>query len=116
MMCTSRRSTAMRWSVDPRQYRKLMQLVGSAPHRKFVIVLSPLHRSCLVRATGEDEFRILLRQMATGAPNLRIIDMTRIDYPDRYFLNTTHLNQRGARRFSADLRQELLRLKVIGTS
>lgn len=110
-----RRNTAMRWGVDPAQRRTLVQLVASAPHRTFVIVFSPLHKSNFVRATGEAEFRRELRQMAAAAPNLRIVDMTRMDYPDRYFLNTTHLNQRGARRFSADLRRELLRLKVIAS-
>lgn len=111
-----RRATAVRWGFDPRQQRRLMELVASAPQRRFVIVLSPLHSSGLVRASGQAEFRDLLGEMAEAAPNLTIIDMISMDYPDQYFLNTTHLNQRGARAFSADLRAELVRRKVIPAS
>ena len=111
-----RLQTPMQWGLDPRQRRKLVELVGTAPQRQFVLVLSPLHRSCLARASGEKKFRDVLRRMEESAPNLRIIDMSRSNYPDRYFLNTTHMNQRGARAFSADLRRELVRLKITGTS
>lgn len=110
-----RLQTPMQWGLDPRQRRKLMELVGSAPQRQFVLVLSPLHHSCFARASGEKKFRDVLRGMEASASNLRIIDMSRSNYPDRYFLNTTHMNQRGARAFSADLRRELVRLKIIGT-
>ena len=110
-----RLQTPLQWGLDPRQRRKLVEIVGTAPQRQFVLVLSPLHRSCFARASGEKKFRDVLRRMEESAPNLRIIDMSRSNYPDRYFLNTTHMNQRGARAFSADLRRELIRLKIIGT-
>lgn len=108
-----RRVTAMRWGIDARQRRRFMELVRSAPNRRFLLVMSPLHASCLERASGEEEFRQSLAAMERAAPNLQIIDLTRAAYPDQYFLNTTHLNQRGARAFSSDLRRELVRLKVI---
>ena len=103
----------LHWSIDLRQAKDLIGLAHRAPERQFVIVLSPLHRSFLAHATGEAEFRRQLTAMAKAVPNLRTIDMTRVEYPDPYFLNTGHLNQTGARAFSVDLRRELLRLEVI---
>ena len=108
-----RREITLTWDLDPRQRVRLMELIASAPQRQFVLVLSPLHHSCLDKTSGEAAFREVLRQMKLAAPNLRIIDMTRRDYPDTYFLNTVHLNQRGARVFSAQLHAELVRLKVL---
>lgn len=101
------------WKLDQRQSEDFLALARRAPERNFIVVLSPLHRSFLAHGRGEGQFRRDLAALIAAAPNLRLIDMTRAPYPDPYFLNTGHLNERGARAFSTDLRRELIRLGVI---
>lgn len=103
----------LRWKIDRRQARDLLSLTGRAPDRDFIIVLSPLHRSFLIHARGEAGFRRQLAAITAAAPNLQVIDLTRKAYPDPYYLNTGHLNERGAEAFSTDLRRALIRLNVI---
>ena len=99
--------------IDPVEKLKLIKLMRSAPDRQFVVVLSPLHKSFFVHKNGEAELYEELRQMDDDLPNLHVINMTRANFPDQYFLDTAHLNQRGARVFSTQLRAELTRLKII---
>ena len=99
--------------IDPVEKRRFLSLVRSAPDRQFVVVLAPLHKSFFAHNDGGIGLRKDLRDMRRGLPNLHIIDMTHANYPDQYFLDTAHLNQRGARAFSIQLRAELKRLKII---
>lgn len=108
-----REKGSFEWGINGRQKAELLALVRRAPQRRFVLVMSPLHRSFFVRATGEQAFREELAEMERQAPNLTVIDMSRVDYPDTLFLNTSHLNQQGARVFSAELRRQLIARGVI---
>ena len=99
--------------IDPAEKIKLLKLMRSTPNRQFVLVLSPLHKSFFVHKNGEAELYEELRQMDHDLANLHVINMTRSDFPDQYFLDTAHLNQRGARVFSTRLREELIRLQII---
>ena len=102
--------------VDPLEKRRLLGLVRGAPNRQFVVVLAPLHKSFFAHNDGGISLREDLRDMRRGLPNLHIIDMTHANFPDRYFLDTAHLNQRGSRVFSMQLRDELRRLKIVESS
>lgn len=99
--------------IDPLEKRRLLSLVRSAPDRQFVVALAPLHKSFFAHNDGGIALREDLREMRRGLPNLHIIDMTHADFPDRYFLDTAHLNQRGARVYSMKLRDELRRLGIV---
>lgn len=105
-----------RLGIDPGEKTKLLNLVRSAPNRQFAVVLAPLHKSFFVHENGEMALREELRQLDRGLPNLHVIDMTHSDFPDQYFLDTAHLNQRGAKLFSVRLREELKRLRLIENS
>ena len=104
----------LRFGLHPRQTARLLALMRGAPERRFVIVLSPLHRAFLARISGEADLRDGLVALQAAAPNLSVIDMTRATYPDRYWLNTGHLNETGARAFSGDLRAALINREIIG--
>ncbi|MDB5579759.1 MAG: hypothetical protein JWR80_4935 [Bradyrhizobium sp.] len=93
----------LQFGILPDQARRFLELINSAPDRKFIIVISPLHKSYLHDAVGEPAFR---QQLAVFArlPNVRIIDFMHAPYPDEYFRDTGHLNYRGAQIFSAELK------------
>ena len=99
--------------IDPLEKRRLLGLVRSAPNRQFVVVLAPLHKSFFAHNDGGIGLRKSLSEMRRGLPNLHVIDMTHANFPDQYFLDTAHLNQRGSRVFSMQLRDELRRLKIV---
>lgn len=107
-----RLATPTPWLIDPRQERELIARMHSAPDRLFILVLAPVHASFEAHATGEAEYRAELARLAASTPNVRIIDMTHPHYPDQYFRDTAHLNDTGARAFSAELRQKLAALGV----
>lgn len=92
-----------KFGLDVRQRARFLELIRSAPNRKFYIVLSPLHRSFMAHSYNEPAFRMSLNDFVR-LPNVRVFDFTRTTYPDEYFLNTGHLNYRGAVVFSRKLR------------
>ena len=45
--------------------------------------------------------------------NLFFLDYGLVDYPDSLFLNTTHLNLLGAKRFSAEIKEQLIKIDPV---
>jgi hypothetical protein len=103
----------LRWQMDDEQMHRFMDLIKATPGRTFVIVLSPLHKSFYVGATGETAFREKM-QAFLALPNVKLIDFSHVDYPDSYFVNTGHLNYTGAGAFSAQLRERLRQIGIVG--
>ena len=91
----------------------MTQLVELVRSRLLAVLLASQgeHYAVTMRRLTEE-----LRQLDRGLPNLHVIDMTHSDFPDQYFLDTAHLNQRGAKLFSVRLREELKRLRLIENS
>ena len=92
--------------VPDAEWQALTRIVARTPHRRFVLVLSPLHRSYFANATGQDRFERQLAAMRRF-PHVTVLDFTHADYPDAYFRDTSHLNERGAAVFSRELRAAL---------
>jgi hypothetical protein len=88
------------------QKARLSQLITMAPNRRFVIVLSPLHKSFFAHSSGEIAFQLYLKQLASR-PNVKVIDFTHAPYPDDYFQDTAHMNAKGAAIFSRQLKAAL---------
>jgi hypothetical protein len=107
-----RRQTPFKWGIHDWQKRRLRELIRQSPDRLIVIVLSPLHSSFLENAIGESEFRKWLEALTADETNVRVLDFTRTDFPDNFFMNTGHLNYQGARAFSLSLREKLVDLSI----
>ena len=45
-------------------------------------------------------------------PNVKVIDFSHVDYPDNLFMNTIHLNYYGAKRFTKELKAEMVRKNI----
>jgi hypothetical protein len=107
-----RRETGYGYSEDPEDIEKLTARILCAPQREFVLVFLPIHDSCFENFTGKKDFTKALARWRR-IPNVRVLDYSELRYPDEYFTDTMHLNQKGAvefsRRFGADLRHVLER-------
>ncbi len=101
------------FDIDDRQKVRLAGLIRSAPNRQFVLVLAPLHKAFFAHNDGSVALRRELREMQAELPNLHVIDMTHVDYPDSYYADTAHLNQAGAEVFSRQLHDRLVGLNLL---
>lgn len=103
----------MHFGFDDRLKTTLEALIAAHPDRIFVLVASPLHES-VQRAGGNLEpLRAYLHELEARTPNVVGLVYDGATYSDDYFLDTMHLNGKGAKRFSAELRQELKARKII---
>lgn len=83
-----------------------MKVIQDHPQRFFVFVISPNHASFYVRYQNPQDAQAFLNQV-DALPNAEVLDFSRVDYPDSLFVNTTHINYAGARRFNRALRDSL---------
>ena len=109
-----RRRESMRFEMGlaDQDWREFMRLIKGCPHRQFVIVVSPLHRSFFAHASGSQRFQGQLAEIGSLA-NVRVLDFMRAPYPDEFFLDTAHLNARGAQVFSRQLKERLIAMSII---
>lgn len=97
-----------RW-VDPAgRDSTLLRLLGGA-ERPIVIVVAPYHAACFTNYQGLAEAQRYLQRL-DALPNVTVLDHGRDPLPDDHYLNTTHVNETGARVFSAALGAEWRRL------
>jgi hypothetical protein len=101
-----RLETGYGFKDDPSQDERLFRHIRHAPRRKFVLVYAPVHASCFVNFTGAGEFAQFLVRLR-GLDNVVVLDWSRLHFPDEYFADTVHLNERGAIEFSRRLGAEL---------
>lgn len=81
-------------------------LIHTNPSRKFLLVVSPLHSSCFYGGKSYPNAYALMNRLKANA-NVRFYDFSHFDLPEECFLNTTHLNVKGARLFSKVLGDSL---------
>ena len=77
-------------------------MVAAHPDRQFFIVVSPFHEVFYRTFHGIDGAYEFLSDLKKH-PNVTVVDLGRVDYPDELFMDATHLNEDGAERFSRDL-------------
>jgi hypothetical protein len=97
------------FGLDPAQEQRLLYRLDGTPHRTFFLVCVPLHRSCFVHPRGLQERRRFIEKVATKK-NVVVLDWSRVELPDEYYLDTVHLNERGAAEFSRRLGTEIRRI------
>jgi hypothetical protein len=106
-----RSKTVFQMGFDENEKRRLIDLISSAPDRKFILIFCPLHKSWFARVAGEDGFRHEMDEFSR-LPNVYILDFSRDVYPDDQFVDTGHLNAAGAAVFSGRLKAALQRLNL----
>ena len=103
----------MSFTFDQGLQKELETLIAQHPQRTFVLVASPLHES--VQRAGGDlaPLRSYLNDLEQRFANVVGLVYDGRTYTDDYFLDTMPLNHKGAKRFSAQMRDDLRARGVI---
>jgi len=91
--------------------QKLLRIIKNNPQRKFIFVVSPYHSSYFTIFEHYAEANKFLQEL-NAIPNVIFIDFGKKDYPDSMYLNTTHLNYKGAYKFSREIKDTLNKLGI----
>ncbi|MGK0448647.1 MAG: hypothetical protein ACJA2M_002447 [Polaribacter sp.] len=90
-------------------YKELISFVASTD-AKVVVIGTPIHSSYLDMLSQEQyaNYKSFLLKIKEEYPNTQILDYTELDLPDHYFLDSDHLNFRGAKYFTQLLIKEII--------
>jgi hypothetical protein len=105
-LVTKRLNIPHAWYMDAAKSERFRKLLLAHPERRIYLVAAPIHKSYFQSMSGLEKADAWLAQLS-DIPNLKVIDLSRVDYPDSLYLNTSHLNYLGAKRFSTELRSIL---------
>lgn len=92
-------------------WSQYLQVFAEHPQIQFIFVVSPVSKPWWERFEGKDQLAAFLTEAET-IPNLTVIDLCtpNIDrYDLSFYMDLTHLNETGARKFTRELREELVR-------
>ncbi|HTV39355.1 MAG TPA: hypothetical protein VMF08_02160 [Candidatus Sulfotelmatobacter sp.] len=92
--------------IDDSLTGRLIDEIKTHPQRLFILVATPVHRSCFHNFQNEDHLKSIEARLE-AMPNVELIDWSRLPYPDTAFADTVHLRPAE----TADLSQKF-RIKV----
>ena len=98
-----------RFNVNDLTWQEYKKILTANPKVKVVFVVSPVAPPWWERFEDKAELQSFLANLAQ-MPNVMVLDMcsTNIDrYDLSYFMDLTHLNENGARRFTKELKSAL---------
>ncbi|MBV5312491.1 MAG: hypothetical protein JZU47_04290 [Prolixibacteraceae bacterium] len=91
---------------DPKLSIELSKIIKSNPHRKFIFVIAPYHKSFFDGFTNFQDAELYLASLKKNS-NVTVLDFGKIDFPNEYFFDTRHLNLKGAIGFNRILKDSL---------
>lgn len=98
-----RLGTKAKWSPNEGQMQRLYAHFEKRPDRMFYLVVAPYHRSFYETFEGMEQAQAWLDEV-DRRPNVDVVQVDGRNYPDSLFVNTTHINLLGAKRFSKEVR------------
>lgn len=105
-MVMARKNTAISFKNDTALERRLFALINSHSERNFLFVVSPYHGSYFDKYQNKIQARAFLEYLGSHQ-NVKVLDYSTYYLPDSMFLNTTHLNLKGAVQFNRIMRDTL---------
>jgi len=105
-MVRARSQMSLGYNPNEEQDRRLLSNIRAHPERLFFLVYSPYHSSCFAHFDDAEKFQAFKMELS-ALRNVVLIDWGRLDYPDDFFSDTTHLNRAGAVDFSRRLGSRL---------
>ena len=99
--------------ISEKMVERFKNLVKSHPNRQIVLVVSPFHKAAYESGTDLKVYINLIQRLENDLPNIKGLVFDGTNYPDDYFLDTSHLNYWGAVYFSKELRRVLIQEGVI---
>jgi hypothetical protein len=106
-----RKNTEGEFKNDSSLEKRFIQLFNAYPNRKFIIIIPPYHPSCFARFKNYNDVQNYLSYLSKF-PNISVLDYSHNFYPDNYYMNTSHLNYKGACVFNNMLKDTLQKIFV----
>ena len=110
-LITERRNTTTIFEADSALTVRLTAMITSHPSRNFIFVVAPYHNSYFERFPNLSDARHFLDMLRTYK-NVRVFDFSTLPLSDNQFLNTSHVNYKGAIIFNRCLRDSLRAIGV----
>lgn len=89
--------------------KKLSFQISSHPHRTFIFVIPPYHPAYFKNFKNEADVLCYFKYLRSFE-NVKVLDFSRIHFPDSDFIDIKHLNYNGAVKFSNILKDSLLKM------
>lgn len=97
--------------AEPTLCKQLLRIISTNKNRTFIFVIPPYHASYFENYVNIDEAEQFLNMLRANN-NVKVFDFSRMPLPDSMFLNTTHINYKGAILFSHRLKDSLVSIGV----
>jgi hypothetical protein len=110
-LVTERKNSPTTFINDSTLQKQLLNVINTHPNRYFVFVVSPYHSSYFEKFTNLDEAHAFLNRLSS-LKNVKVFDFSKMPLPDSMFLNTTHINYKGALIFNHRLKDSLISIGV----
>ena len=110
-LVVERKNSQATFKNDPVLQKRLIDVINAHPARTFVFVVSPYHSSYFERFANIGEARGFLASLS-AMKNVKVFDFSHMNLPDSMFLNTTHINYKGAMVFNHQLRDSLASIGI----
>jgi hypothetical protein len=105
-LVAERRSTPTTFVTDTALKQKLFSLITTHPQRRFVFIVAPYHSSFFDKYQNPADLSAFMAALK-ALPNVSLLDYSRLPLADSQFLNTSHINFKGAVPFNHLLRDTL---------
>ena len=103
------------FSVNEETWREYQMVLRQHPNVTVVFVVSPVAPPWWDRFGGAEKMREFLKE-ASKLDNVKVVDMCSMNidkYDLSYFMDLTHLNETGARKFTRELKQRLVEMGLL---
>jgi hypothetical protein len=108
-MVRNRMNTVSRFANDSVLEQRFVRLVRDHPERDFVILIPPFHPSYFNKFENYDD-ALRFFSYLSQFPNIQVLNYSHQFYPDDCYLNTTHLNYKGAVLFNQLIKDTLQKI------
>lgn len=103
----SQLQVALNFDEDKKRIHKFETMVKEHPNRNFIIVYTPQHHSEIAGIENYDRIDSLFLHWNEDIPNLYAFNYSKMPLSDSCFKNSSHINLRGARIFSSQLKKDI---------
>lgn len=109
-LVNQRLATSGEFKNDLNLERHFFEIIKNHPKRTFIVVISPYHNSYFHQFKNYSDVTTFVEKIKTFT-NTRVFDFSHVSYPDSLYMNTSHLNYAGAKKFSEELKDSIMKLK-----
>jgi hypothetical protein len=108
-LVAERNNTIDEFKNDTLLKKKFIELFRQYPERKFIIIIPPYHPSYFTQFKNYADAENYLSYLSKF-PNISILNYSHHFYPDNYYMNTSHLNYKGATVFNNMVKDTLQKI------